>query len=175
MRILGAVLAGGRSIRFGTDKALAMLDGRTLIAHAVTALGQEADSVILCGRCLPKLPWVEDRPAGGLGPLAGLNAALHFASRNGFDAILCAPIDVHPLPAALRLLAGAHCAVLRNQWSIGLWPTTLAPQLDRHLAGGHRSIRSWLEATGAAMVDDEHLGLRNINFASDLPSGSSGP
>ena len=35
--ILGVVLAGGKSTRFGSDKALAELGGRTLLARAVDA------------------------------------------------------------------------------------------------------------------------------------------
>jgi molybdenum cofactor guanylyltransferase len=171
MRVLGAVLAGGLSSRFGSDKALAMLDGRTLLSHAVTALQAHAELVLLCGRRLPDLPWLEDRPAGAEGPLAGLNAALHLAHRSGFDAVLCAPIDVHPLAEALPLLAGVHCAVLRTQWSVGIWPAALAPALDRHLASGARSIRSWLDIAGAAMVEDADVGLRNINYAGDLDMG----
>src|SRR3546814_3555756 len=38
VKTLGAVLAGGRSSRFGSDKALAMLGGRTLLDHAQAAL-----------------------------------------------------------------------------------------------------------------------------------------
>jgi molybdopterin-guanine dinucleotide biosynthesis protein A len=170
MRVLGAVLAGGQSTRFGSDKALAMLDGKTLIAHAVEALAGRADLVLVCGRPWSDLAWVEDRPTGGGGPLTGLNAALRFADQHGFDAVLCAPIDVYPLPAALRLLTGARCAVLRTQWAVGLWPIALGPALDLHLASGARSIRSWLGAVDVARIADEHLGLRNINTSSDLPS-----
>ncbi|NYT41958.1 NTP transferase domain-containing protein [Sphingomonas sp. R-74633] len=169
MRILGAVLAGGQSTRFGSDKALATIDGIGLIDHAVSALAAHAGSVVSCGRPWRELDWIPDRPLGGGGPLTGLNAALHLARKSGFDAVLCAPLDVHPLSKALPLLAGARCAVLRTQWTIGLWPTALAPALDRHLASGARSIRSWLHAADAAFVEDAHLALRNINTASDLP------
>jgi molybdopterin-guanine dinucleotide biosynthesis protein A len=168
MRILGAAFAGGRSTRFGSDKALAMIDGIRLIDHAVSALRAQADMVVVCGRPWLDLAWVEDRPTGRGGPLTGLNAALRFADEHGFDAVLCAPIDVYPLPGALALLAGTQCAVLCTQWTVGLWPTALGPALDRHLATGACSIRSWLDATNAALVEDERLQLRNINFADDL-------
>lgn len=169
MRILGAVLAGGRSSRFGSDKALAVLKGRPLIAHAIEALAAHADTVVCCGRDWPGLVSIPDNPAGGHGPLAGLNAALRHAAENGFDTVLCAPIDVHPLPDALRLLMGESPAVLRTQWAAGHWPAALGPALDRHLASGALSIRSWLQASEAQPVDDAHLGLRNINFVEDLP------
>ncbi|MFS2111998.1 molybdenum cofactor guanylyltransferase [Sphingomonas sp. Sphisp140] len=169
MRILGAVLAGGRSSRFGSDKALAVLEGKPLIAHAIEALAAHADTVVSCGRDWPGLVSIPDNPAGGHGPLAGLNAALRHAAENGFDTVLCAPIDVHPLPDALRLLAGESPAVLRTQWAVGHWPAALGPALDRHLASGALSIRSWLQASEARLIDDAHLGLRNINFVKDLP------
>lgn len=169
MRILGAVLAGGRSRRFGSDKALAMLEGRPLIAHAIDALAAHADKVVSCGRPWPGLVSIPDNPAGGHGPLAGLNAALRYAIENRFDSVLCAPIDVHPLPDALKLLVSNNPSVLRKQWAVGHWPTALGPALDRHLASGALSIRSWLQASDAQLIDDHHLGLRNINFAEDLP------
>ena len=48
--ILGAVLAGGLSTRFGSDKALAELDGHTLIARAVDALSGWCEYVVVVGR-----------------------------------------------------------------------------------------------------------------------------
>ncbi len=60
MRLLGAVLAGGQSRRFGSDKALALLDGRPLIAHVIAALAAQTEAVIVCGKEWGD--WVPDRP-----------------------------------------------------------------------------------------------------------------
>lgn len=174
MRILGALLAGGRSSRFGSDKALARMEGKPLIEHAIAALGNHADRVVVCGRIWPESQSLADRPLGGLGPLAGLNAALHFARDAGFGAVLCAPLDVFPLEDALPLLAGERRAVLCSQWSVGLWPAALAPRLDHHLATGARSIRSWMAVADPVLVDDRHLQLRNLNTPDDLPVGAFG-
>jgi molybdopterin-guanine dinucleotide biosynthesis protein A len=170
MRILAALLAGGRSTRFGCDKALAVIDGVRLIDHAAAALGAHADTVICCGRAWPGLLHVPDRPAAGAGPLSGLNAALHHAAAIDFDAVLCAPVDVHPLAQALPLVAAAHCAVLETQWTIGIWPTALAPTLDEHLRQGGASFRGWLALAAPEMVPDAHLGLLNINRRAELPA-----
>ncbi|HMP57293.1 MAG TPA: NTP transferase domain-containing protein, partial [Novosphingobium sp.] len=57
--ILGCVLAGGQSSRFGSDKALAELGGRSLLALAVDALSGWCETVVVAGRevapatCLP--------------------------------------------------------------------------------------------------------------------------
>ena len=50
--LLGAVLAGGRSRRFGSDKAMALHHGKPLLAHAAEALAQHTQAVILCGRTM---------------------------------------------------------------------------------------------------------------------------
>ncbi|MCR5872034.1 hypothetical protein LRS12_15755 [Sphingomonas sp. J344] len=79
------------------------------------------------------------------------------------------PIDVFPLPTDLvTRLGGAGPAVFEVQYLIGLWPAALAGQLDAHLADRHRSLRSWMEATGARRVNDAALGLFNINRRAEL-------
>jgi molybdopterin-guanine dinucleotide biosynthesis protein A len=78
--ILGAVLAGGQSSRFGSDKALAELDGRTLLARAVEALQAQCDAVVVVGREDAPVPTLPDRPRPGMGPLGGIAAALHHAA-----------------------------------------------------------------------------------------------
>ena len=66
--ILGAVLAGGKSTRFGSDKALAEFDGQTLIARAVDALSGWCEHVVVVGRETAPAPTLPDCPAAGMGP-----------------------------------------------------------------------------------------------------------
>ena len=108
MRVLGAVMAGGRSSRFGADKSVAIWEGKALIAHAATALACQVDGLVICGRSWGGLVCLEDSPAPGLGPLAAINAALHYAVANEFTAVISVPVDVHPVPGNLRDLLGSE-------------------------------------------------------------------
>ncbi|WP_037565924.1 molybdenum cofactor guanylyltransferase [Sphingomonas sp. UNC305MFCol5.2] len=166
MRVLGAILAGGKSRRFGTDKALALHEGRCLMGHCIEALREQVDDLVVCGRAWPGLVSLPDRPVADAGPLGGLNAALHYP---GFDAVLCVPVDVHPLPGDLRhMLEGGEARVLASQHAIGFWPRRLGSVLDAHLERGHRAIGGWIAHTGAIRLPDAALALVNINTRADL-------
>lgn len=75
----GYVLVGGRSSRFGSDKALIRWQGRPLAAWVAEQVRSAAGSVVLVGN--PEryqgmgLPVIPD-PVTEFGPLAGLSAAL---------------------------------------------------------------------------------------------------
>ncbi|MEJ7934535.1 molybdenum cofactor guanylyltransferase [Sphingobium sp. AN558] len=171
MRLLGAVLAGGRSSRFGSDKALArMPDGRTLLDHAIASLSPHVDTIVLCGRAYHAITGLADRPAPGMGPLGGLNAALHHALEQGFDAVLTTGCDMPAYPAALpAALIGEGPAMLKDQQLLGYWPAALAPLLDAHLAAdNNRSIFGWLDHMQARVVALPGLVLPNINRPEDL-------
>ena len=89
-RITGIVLAGGRSTRFGEDKLVATVDGRTLLHRALAAVAEVVDEiVVVAGFGAPEPPLQADVgvpiivardaiPDGG--PLAGLAAGLAIAS-----------------------------------------------------------------------------------------------
>jgi molybdopterin-guanine dinucleotide biosynthesis protein A len=167
MRLLGAVLAGGASSRFGSDKALALFAGRPLIDHVISALTPQVAALVICGRDYPGFARVDDLPVAGLGPLGGLCGALVHAAEHGFDAVLCAPCDMLGLPADLAARLGAGPAVARGQRSVGLWPASLAPALLSRLSGGgSRAIRVWASACEAREVDCG--ALHNINHPGDL-------
>ncbi len=79
--IEGFILAGGQSSRFGSDKALAIRHGRTLLSHALGALrGLGLDPWIVTpqatayGRYRARFLTTE-RP--GRGPVEGVRVALH--------------------------------------------------------------------------------------------------
>ena len=167
MRVLGAVLAGGQSRRFGSDKALALLGGKPLITHVLDRLGPQVAALVVVGRRHPGSVSLADRPRPGLGPLGGLAAALAHGAAHGFDAVLTSGCDLPDLPLDLRARLGDAPAVAAGQPLLGLWPATLAEDLDRHLAAvGDRSLCGWVARTGAREVD---LGtFRNINTINDL-------
>jgi molybdopterin-guanine dinucleotide biosynthesis protein A len=166
-RILGAVLAGGASRRFGSDKALAPFGSAPMLDHVVTVLTPQVDELVICGRSWGNLRTLSDATAERIGPLAGLEAALCFASANGFDGVLTAPVDVVPLPHALSVrLTGRQPKVFENQWLIGWWPAPLHAALVEFLATGGRRWRAWIEHCGATPVAEPHP-LHNINTRAD--------
>ncbi|WP_375420070.1 molybdenum cofactor guanylyltransferase [uncultured Sphingomonas sp.] len=168
-RILGAVFAGGRSRRFGSDKAVALFDGTTLIDHAIAALADQCDTVVVSGRAVAGCICVADRPAPDLGPLGGLNAALHHAVAHGYDAVVSVPCDMPILPADLvaRLQAAGSTSFVTAMPVVGLWPARLADELDLHLAeGGDRSMWRWTARVAALPVTID--GLANVNTPDDL-------
>ncbi|OYY91859.1 MAG: hypothetical protein B7Y45_01675 [Sphingomonas sp. 28-66-16] len=162
-------MAGGRSRRFGADKARAQWNGEALIAHSVARLAPQVDALVVCGPSWRGVAALPDRPAPDLGPLAAINAALHHGAAQGFDAVLSVPVDVQPLPDALcTLLAGIGAAVLDGQKAIGWWPVALATRLDGHIAAGGRSLDSWIAVAGCRRIDDTAWGLVNVNRPDDL-------
>lgn len=98
--ISGAVLAGGRSSRFGRDKALERYGGLSLLEHAARALAGCGERFVVGGSAerygflgLPVLP----DPAPGMGPLAGLAAALE---RARFERVAVTACDMPGLSGA---------------------------------------------------------------------------
>lgn len=94
----GFVLAGGRSTRMGTDKALLHYAGQPLIAHAVELLkaaGVEPHIVGARPDLTEYAPIIEDLHPN-CGPLGGIEAALA-ASSSEWNVIL--PVDLPLLPS----------------------------------------------------------------------------
>ncbi len=173
-KILGAILAGGQSRRFGSDKALAVYAGQSLIDHVIVALRPQCDALVVCGRASDSLAptgiaGIPDRPAPLLGPLGGLNAALNYAQLHGFSHVLSAGCDTPQLPPDLLLqLTGPQPAFVRDLPIVGLWPVELADALDQHLAtSGDRSIGRWARSVGAVPVGLAEA-VPNINAPGDL-------
>lgn len=187
VRVMGAILAGGQSSRFGRDKAEALLGNKRLIDHVADALAPQVDRLVVAGGPQREgLPCLPDRPFPGLGPLGGLNAALHDAAARGFDFVLSAPCDAARLPVDLtaRLQAGlgetpetqilaayAHAGG-RDHPTFGLWSVRLSSSLDAWLTASQsprdRAIRRWAAAIGAVRVPFPDDAFANINTPEDL-------
>jgi len=141
VRLLGAVLAGGRSRRFGCDKAMELVAGVPMLhraVHVLTAVAQEV-VVISCNetevpqgiRVLPDV-----RP--GLGPMGGLHTALLEAEACNSHAVLLLACDL-PLVserviAAIATQAEASIASLAESSSAPFAGASLTPAAERPIA-----------------------------------------
>lgn len=167
MRLLGALIAGGQSRRFGSDKALALVGGKPLLAHVIAALEPQVETVVICGRQWPGLTSLSDRPAPDQGPLGGICAALHHARADGFDAVLTAGCDTLPVPGRLADLLGYRAGVVKDQPLFGFWPATMDGQLDAWLANQpRRDMRGWIEESGAQEIETD-TAFSNLNTQED--------
>ncbi len=165
-RLLGAVLAGGLSSRFGSDKAQAMLGGQSLIDHAVAMLRRHADDVIVVGTRAGGLP---DLPREGLGPLGGIAAALDHAASHGFRCVLTIGCDMPRLPGALiPALLERGPAYCEDAPVLGHWSAALGAHLLSHIeVAPNRSVRGWARSVGALPIASPSP-LANVNTVEDL-------
>jgi molybdopterin-guanine dinucleotide biosynthesis protein A len=186
--IYGLVLAGGRSRRFGADKALATLGDRSLLDAALTVLaggcaqvavnareGSVADLVAARG-----LDRIADPPGAPDGPLAGVLAGLMWARAAGADLLATAPCDTPFLPADLvaRLAEGLEAddglAFARAPDGVhplcGLWRVRLIEPLRTMLAEvRHPPARAAVGDLGGRAVDfPDAAAFFNVNTLQDL-------
>lgn len=163
MTTLGAVLAGGRSSRFGSDKAFAQLHGRALIEHACAALAVQCDEVVVIGR-EGGLP---DWPAPDFGPLGGVAGALLYAFENGHAQVLTCGVDSVGLPRDLLARLSPGPAYMADQPVIGLWPVTARGVLAQRLSLPNHAMRAFVDDLGARAVTVDQP-LANVNTRADL-------
>lgn len=109
--VTAIVLAGGRSVRYGSAKLAAELDGEPLLDHAVRAVTAIADVILVAGAPIPSVPasadgfppcrWVPDEEPFA-GPLAALAGALRETSTAA--AIVVGGDMPRLVPAVLQLM-----------------------------------------------------------------------
>ncbi|WP_288413941.1 molybdenum cofactor guanylyltransferase [uncultured Novosphingobium sp.] len=173
--ILGVVLAGGLSTRFGSDKALAEVEGHSLLSLAVDALSGWCDHVVVVGRAAAPAPTLPDWPRAGMGPLGGLAAALRLAQDEGYDSVFSCGVDSVGLPEDLLSRLTPAPACLAAQPVIGLWPASSATALEELLHGPEpHSMYRFAEIIGARRVEMD-TNPANVNTPADLERLSPPP
>ena len=168
MKRLGAIIAGGNATRFGGDKAAAMLDGQPLIEHVAEGLRKQVARLIIVGQEWPGILSIQDRPSAELGPLGGINAALHYAQQNGFDEVATAGCDVLPVAEFPPERLDGKAIYIDGHYLFGVWPVELASILDNHLMGQNNlSMRHWIAAIDAHAIKTTET-FHNMNTPSDV-------
>jgi molybdopterin-guanine dinucleotide biosynthesis protein A len=166
--ITAVVLAGGKSRRFGSDKASALLAGRPMLQWVVDAVAEIAAEVVIvaaAGQAFPEvacsvpLRIVRDRD-DGLGPLAGMVAGFEESKSDVCLVVSCdAPLLVPELLRYLIGRGGPEDAVVlpevggRWQPLVGVYRTERSlPAFRERVRSGERGVVSAIEALGNVVV-----------------------
>ena len=98
--ILGVILAGGKSSRFGSNKSLSNLSNSKLIDHVINKMNKYFNEILIVSNDRKliindsKISVIKDCIDGHLGPLVGVLSALKFAKKNkNYNWIMTFPCD----------------------------------------------------------------------------------
>lgn len=164
-KCLVAILNGGKSSRFGSDKSKAFVYGLPMLDHTIVAARSVADRIIVVGRkstvaaSTGAVAFVPDDMPGHLGPIAGIITALRFAAEN--ECVLALACDMPLLTTeALVALRSAHCAAsnstvatfsvieedegMRLEPLFSVYTRAMLPTLEAAVQSGRRSLQQFV-------------------------------
>ena len=161
--VLGVIFAGGASSRYGQDKALARLDGLSLLQRVADRLGPQVEALAISGQ--PRLdlpvPNIPDRLEGA-GPLAALCSVLRLAEQQGWRLVATVSCDTPFIPDGLVGRLGAalknhDCAVAGRNGvrhpTCALWATKACAEVEAAFNAGARSLCGAIAHLDAIEVD----------------------
>lgn len=182
--IRAVILCGGSGRRMGhRDKGLLPLAGRPFIDYVIERITPQVKAVAINTAHHDDyrhyaLPLLHDSPAGGLGPLAGLLAALRHTPS---EWLLVVPCDTPQLPHDLvcRMVEAVTtsgkrlCSVSDGERLHGvilLAHRELADSLASYLEQGERRVQEWLMKNDPAIADfsDQPEAFINLNTPEQL-------
>lgn len=170
LKTAGVVLAGGRSVRFGSPKAFGLHQGRYFYERAVDALAPVCDAVVIVTREALKerfpdhLSVITDHEDyQGLGPLAGIYSAMCAVQADRYAVLPCdMPFMTSDVTARLLEAAGGQnvCAVRlgeRKHPLVSIWSRAMLEPLRKALDGGRYRVLELLEQADAEWLDGSTL------------------
>lgn len=188
-KILGVVLAGGKSQRFGQDKSQVKLNGKILIDYILSEIIDEfKETLIVTNQSISfmsskKITVIEDFKKG-LGPLGGVLSAMKWIKDNNkeYSWISTFPADT-PFFTKKELKSFYNDIKIENNKLFfikdkntrhnifGLWSLDLMDQLETALYNGERKVEIWANSIGVSTVNIEYKNINpffNINTIDDL-------
>lgn len=177
----GAVLTGGASTRFGTDKAVFVVEGQALSARVARALREAgAVEVVAIGgdepalRTLGVFDRIEPDRWPGEGPLGGILTALETAVTDAVVVLACDTPSIGPAaPRALvAALAGFDVALGvvdgREQPLSAAWSRSARVALQMAFDSGERAPRRAIAALSIVRVGLSESDVADVDRPDDL-------
>ena len=187
--ILGVVLAGGKSQRFGEDKCQVKLGDKLLIDYILSEIVDEFKEVLLISNNKikynhsNKISLVEDTKKG-LGPLGGILTAMKWIRQNNknYKWISTFPSDtpffkkqiLNNFLEKIKDNEGKLFFINSNDTRhniFGLWSIDLLERLEKDLDNGERKVEMWANKIGVKSINmkfENKDPFFNINTKEDL-------
>ena len=188
--ILGIILAGGKSSRFGEDKSIAKLGDKTLLDHTINKIENEFTEILLISNNKEfnfknnKIHVVEDCIEGQLGPLVGILTAMKWVIKNKknykwiasfpcdtpfFDIKLISELKIKVKETSKKLIFLNSNKKRHNIF--GLWSMDLIEILEKDIKNSFRKVELWADKVGYENIninEEKFDRFLNINTKKDL-------
>jgi len=187
--ILGVVLAGGKSQRFGEDKSQVKLGDKLLIDYILSEIIDEFNEVLVVSNNLiefkqsEKISLIKDFKKD-LGPLGGVLTAMKWVKDNNKDYqwISTFPVDtpffknqiLKDFFKKINMKEGKLFFINSNDTRhniFGLWSLDLMDKLEEDLDKGERKVEVWANSIGVKNINmkfENKDPFFNINTKEDL-------
>jgi len=188
--ILGVILAGGKSSRFGSNKSLSMLANNKLIEHVINKLDSYFSEILVISNDSSlkinnqKINIIKDCIKGHLGPLAGVLSAMKYANsfKNKYKWIITFPCDTpffnkiiieKMIKKSISAKEKIYFVKDKKQRHniFGLWSTSLEDILEKDLNNNFRKVDLWADKIGCNFIEKDIQNeneFLNINTKEDL-------
>ena len=187
--ILGTVLAGGKSQRFGEDKSQVFLKGKLLINYILDEIIDEFREMLIVSNYnikfndFEKITLIRDIQKD-LGPLGGVLSSMKWIKNNNRDYqwVSTFPVDTpffkkeifHKFVNKIDFEKGKLFFIKSNNMRhniFGLWSIDLMDKLEEDLKKGVRKVEDWADSVGVNIIEMEFDKIDpffNINTREDL-------
>ena len=188
-KILGVVLAGGKSQRFGEDKSQVKLHGKILIDYILSEIIDQFEEILIVTNNEIKFKFskkisITNDLIEGVGPLGGILTAMKWIKKNNknYKWISTFPSDT-PFFTKNELqifykkidIQKSKLFFIKNKQTrhniFGLWSMDLMEKLDNDLKQGERKVEVWADTAGVEIINIEYEKkdpFFNINTKEDL-------
>ena len=185
--ILGVILAGGKSKRFGQEKSQVKLGDKTLLEHSLSKLKSKFDKILIVtnSNTIKDYKTIKDCIEGQLGPLVGVLSAMKWIKKNKFSYnwVATFPCDTPFFNTSIieeffkasklndNLLYFVKSKEKRHN-IFGLWSLKLIEILEKDIIeNNYRKVEKWANKIGVKTINvpyDDIDPFFNINTKEDL-------
>ena len=185
--ILGVVLDGGRSKRFGQNKSMVKLGNKTLLEHILYKIKSKFSKIIIVSNenKIKDFTVIKDCIEGQLGPLVGVLSAMKWIKKNNFSYSWVAtfPCDTPFFNVSIidefkkaSKLNDSYLYFVKTKEKrhniFGLWSIKLIETLEEDITkNDYRKVEKWADKIGVKTINVSYDNIDpffNINTKEDL-------